>query len=89
MTSTVQAVGIVTGLQRDNSNPGNFIAAVQYAVVGQTGFNEHTINVSNLNPSALGSTIQTQLEADLKTYLQGIGVTFGLLDTVRIVPGIV
>lgn len=86
---TVQAVGIVTGLQRDNSNPGNFIAAVQYAVIGQTGFNEHTINVSNIDPTLSGALIQAAIQADLKTYLQGLGVTFGLLDTVRIVPGIV
>lgn len=86
---TVQAVGIVIGLQRDNSNPGNFIAAVQYAVIGQTGFNEHTINISNIDPTLSGALIQAAIQADLKTYLQGLGVTFGLLDTVRIVPGIV
>lgn len=85
----VVAVGVVTGLQRDNAHPGNFIASVQYAVVGQTGFAEHTHDVYNVDPALSGALIQAALQSDLKTYLSGLGVTFGLLDTVRIVPGIV
>jgi hypothetical protein len=86
---TVQAVGVLTGVLRDNAHPGNFIATVQYAVIGQTGFSEQSYQIYNLDPTLDGALLQATLQSDLKTYLASIGVTFGLLDTVRILPGFV
>lgn len=84
---TVKAVCAITNLSRDSDTHTHFVATVRY--VGLTDADiSGTHYLNDLNPSLSGVTLVTQIESSMKTFLDGEGIDFGLLDTVRLLPEI-
>ena len=85
---TVKAVCCMNAVLRDSSNHAHFVATVSYAALVDTSISG-THYVYDLDPSALGTTLTDTIQSAMKTFLTGEGVSFGLLDTVRLLPGLV
>ena len=82
---TVKAVCAITTLTRDSDNHAQFVAGVSYAgLVDASIIGTHYIY--SLDPSLSGVTLVAQIESAMKTFLEGEGITFGALDTVRLLP---
>lgn len=82
---TIKAVCAITSLLRDPDDHSHFVAGVTYAGLVDAGV-AGIHYISDLNPTLSGVTLVTQIEAAMKTFLQGEGITFGLLDGVRLLP---
>lgn len=85
---TIKAVCCMTSILRDSDDHTHFVAGVSYAVVTDDSISG-THYIYDLNPSALATTLTDTIQSAMKTYLTGQGVSFGLLDSVRLLPGLV
>jgi len=87
---SVKAVVTVTGVYFDPANPGDYRAQLVGAGVDPTNPVNIAVFVSGipttLLPAVLDSALKTAVKNDLTA---NHGYTFGLLDTVLIVPGVV
>lgn len=82
-----KAICCVTDTQRDSNDHSHFVATVRYAGLVDTSYSG-THYVYDLDPSALGTALTNTIQAEMKTFLTNEGMTFGLLDYVRVVPGV-
>lgn len=82
----VNITRVVTSLTDPSTNPGNF--CVQASVAGLDASNpvELTTQISNVAPSVLNTGIATPLLAQAKTDLIAHGYSFGIFDSVQLLP---
>lgn len=86
----VKAVCIMTDVLRNPSTHAHFDAEVKIAVTAEASTTHLTITIEDLDPSALGTTLTDTIQSYVKQYLTDHSVvSFGLLDTVRLLPGLV
>lgn len=86
----VKAVCVMTDVLRNSSTHTHFDAAIEIAVTAEASTTHIAITVEDLDPSALGTTLTDTIQSAVKDYLTAHSVvTFGLLDTVRLLPGLV
>lgn len=78
----VKAVCIVSFLFPKSST--EFTAEVNFASLPDSPGLSGTLTV-DLEPGALAVTLETAIKDAVQTYLEGQGVTFGLLDSVRLI----
>jgi hypothetical protein len=79
----IKAVCIVTGVVPDTSS--TFGVSISFASIPDGSGLSGNMDVTGLSPSLLPTAIEAQVTGAVKSYLQGQGVTFGLLDTVRMI----
>jgi hypothetical protein len=85
---TVKAVCCMNSITRDSDNHAHFVAAVSYAGLVDTSI-QGTHYVYDLDPSAIGTDLTNTIQAAMKVFLTGEGITFGVLDSVRLLPGLI
>lgn len=85
---TIKAVCCMTDTQRDPDDHTHFVATVKYAALQDTSITG-THYIYDLDPSAIGTTLTNTIQAAMKTFLTGEGMSFGLLDSVRLLPGLI
>lgn len=82
---TVKAVCAITNLSKDSDTHTHFVAGVTYCGLVDASI-AGTHYIYDLDPSLSGVTLVGQIESAMKTFLAGEGISFGLLDTVRLLP---
>lgn len=83
----VKGVCIMTDLTRNSTTHTHFNATVRYAAMDDISVSG-TLNIADLDPSALGTTLTDTIQAAVKAEIISGGVSFGLLDVVRLLPGL-
>jgi hypothetical protein len=83
----VKAICSIGQVLRDPDDHSLFVVVVSFAVLTDTSISSTHV-ISGLDPSGSAATTTLQIESAMKTFLEGEGVTFGLLDSVRLVPAL-
>jgi hypothetical protein len=87
---TVKAICTVGAVGRYASDHTEFYIGINYAALDDSDPAIQGVTyLYGLDPAADGTLLTTSIEAQMKTYLAAQGVSFGLLDTVRLLPALV
>lgn len=69
------------------SNSDTFFATVHFAPMPDAYMGERSLYVTGISPDVLQSTLSSDIKAAVKAKMEDGGITFGILDTVRVIPG--
>lgn len=85
----VKAVGGIVNLARATSDPTKFRVGLTVGILDSGGGfgGSRTMYIDELGTGLLTIGLVSAIESALKTWCQGEGVSFGLGDTVALIPG--